>query len=387
MIVGPRRIGLGTVLRMVTLGLALTRIVRAAHRRPPLMPLDVGTVDRALDANVDVEVRVDVPTVSVVIPARDEAIRIPPLLDALADAGVEVIVVDDQSSDGTASLAAAAGAVVVHGDPLPDGWAGKAWALQQGIEAATGEWVVTLDADTRPHPSLPRAVVARAIADRLDMVTVGGRFECPTRGATWLHAAMLTTLVYRFGPAGAVHDPGPERQLANGQCTAFRRRPFLDAGGMALVRAEVVEDVALARALARSGWQVAMLDGAEVLTTRMFDDLGHTWHGWQRSLALPGVEPISRQLFDLAIVVGAQVVPLPRFAAGLLRGRLDLIDLIAVMMRLGTLGGTARAYTRAGWSYWLSPTADVVAAGAIASSILDQLRHRPHTWRGRTYPS
>ena len=93
-------------------------------------------------------------SISVVVPARDEAARIGPLLEAIVGApGVtEVIVVDDESADATAGLAAGAGASVVTGRPLPAGWVGKAWALQQGLDAAVGDWVVTLDADTRPDP-------------------------------------------------------------------------------------------------------------------------------------------------------------------------------------------------------------------------------------------
>ena len=185
------------------------------------------------------------------MPARDEAERIGPLLDRIVDApGVsEVIVVDDQSSDATADIARRAGATVISGEPLPDSWAGKAWALQQGITAASSDWVVTLDADARPDPALPTAVVARAVAERLDLLTVGGRFECPTIGSRWLHPAMLTTLVYRFGPPGAPASR-PERTMANGQCMAVPRAAFLAAGGMEPVRGEVVEDLALARHMA-----------------------------------------------------------------------------------------------------------------------------------------
>lgn len=358
-------------LRLVAAGVALVRIARAARRRPPLQPLSTGDVDA------------EGPTISVVVPARDEAGRIGPLLDAMCGApGVaEVVVVDDESSDGTATIAAEAGARVVAGAPLPAGWAGKAWALQQGIEAASGEWVVTLDADTRPSPDLPRALVARAVADGLDAVSIGGRFECPTPGVAWLHPAMLTTLVYRFGPAGYAGRVAPHRQLANGQCMAFRRARLLGVGGMAPVAGEVVEDVALARHLAELGWAVAMLDGADLLTTRMFDDLGHTWHGWGRSLALPGVEPVWRQLGDLAVVLVAQALPLPR----LLTRRGDLLDVVLLAARLGTLGGTVQAYEQPGRTYWLSPLADVPAVVALASGTIRPLLGRRHVWRGRSY--
>ena len=340
----------------------------------------IGRIARA--ATVDAPVRptlTPMRTISVVIPARDEAQRIGPLLDAIVGApGVaEVIVVDDQSSDATAEIARQAGATVVSGAPLPDGWAGKAWAVQQGISAATSDWVVTLDADARPDPRLPTALVARAIADRLDLLTVGGRFECPTPGSRWLHPAMLTTLVYRFGPPGAP-PAKPDRMMANGQCMALPRVPFLAAGGMEPVRGEVVEDLALARHMATGGRRVGFLDGSELLSVRMFESLGDAWTGWGRSLALPGVEPRRRQLFDLAIVVLAQALPIPR----LLLGRGDIIDVVLAVTRLGTLAGTRRAYERTDAAYWLSPLADPVAALAIARGIT---RRGRQTWRGRSY--
>jgi dolichol-phosphate mannosyltransferase len=348
--------------RIAAGGVAIARLAKAAvvaaPVRPTLTPMQ---------------------SITVVVPARDEAARIGPLLDAVADApGVaEVIVVDDQSSDGTADLARAAGARVVAGAPLPEGWAGKAWALQQGIEAATSDWVVTLDADARPDPRLPTAVVARATADRLDLLTVGGRFECPTPGSRWLHAAMLTTLVYRFGPPGTA-APRPDRTMANGQCMAFPRAPFLADGAMERVRNEVVEDLALARRAAREGRRVGFLDASDLLTVRMFESFGDVWTGWGRSLALPGVEPRPRQLFDLTIVALAQVLPIPR----LLLGRGDLVDVVLAATRLGTLAGTRRAYDRVDVAYWLSPFADALAAVAIARGIAQRGRQ---TWRGRSY--
>jgi dolichol-phosphate mannosyltransferase len=340
----------------------------------------VSRVAKAATADVPVRPTITpVQTITVVIPARNEAGRIGPLLAAIVGApGVaEVIVVDDQSSDDTAALAEQAGATVVSGAPLPEGWAGKAWALHQGIDAAASDWVITLDADARPDPGLPRALVARGVADRCDLLTVGGRFECPTPGSRWLHPAMLTTLVYRFGPPGA-RVARPDRTMANGQCMALPRAAFLAAGGMTSVRAEVVEDLALARHLAEGGHRVAFLDASELLSVRMFESLGDTWRGWGRSLALPGVEPRRRQVIDLGVVVLAQVLPIPR----LIMRRGDMIDLGLAAIRIGTLVGTRRAYERTDVAYWSSPLADPVAAAAIAGGIV---RRGRQTWRGRSY--
>ena len=341
---------------------AISRIAKAASVAPPVRPT-----------------LTPVQSISVVIPARDEADRIGPLLDRIVDApGVaEVIVVDDQSSDTTADIAHRAGATVIPGEPLPDGWAGKAWALQQGICAASSDWVVTLDADARPDPALPTAMVARAVAERFDLLTVGGRFDCPTAGSRWLHPAMLTTLVYRFGPPGTAASQ-PDRTMANGQCMAIPRTAFLAAGGMDPVRNEVVEDLALARHLATDGRRVGFLDASGLLTVRMFESFGDAWHGWGRSLALPGVEPRRRQLVDLAVVVLAQVLPIPR----LVLGRGDVVDAVLAVTRIGTLAGTRSAYERIDAAYWLSPLADPVAAVAIARGIA---RRGRQTWRGRSY--
>jgi dolichol-phosphate mannosyltransferase len=274
-------------------------------------------------------------------------------------------------------LGRSAGATVIAGRSLPEGWAGKAWALQQGIEAASSQWVVTLDADTRPDPCLPTAMVARATGDRFHLLTVGGRFDCPTRGSRWLHPAMLTTLVYRFGPPGTAQRR-PDRTMANGQCMTFERSRFLEAGGMQLVRGEVVEDIALARRLAADGWRVGFLDASELLTVRMFESFEDVWNGWGRSLALPGVEPRNRQLVDLAVVVLTQVLPIPR----LLTRRGDAVDIALAALRLGTLAGTRKAYTRTDPAYWLSPLADPLAAVAIGRGIA---RRGRQTWRGRSY--
>lgn len=316
--------------------------------------------------------------ISVVIPARDEEGRLGACLEALRDAAgvAEIVVVDDRSSDGTAALARSFGAHVVDGRELPLGWAGKAWALQQGIEAATHEVVVTLDADTRPSGDLPEWLRGR-LDDGADFVSVAGRFDCPTPGARWLHPALLTTLVYRFGIPGS-GAATPERVWANGQCTAFRRREFLDAGGLALVAGHVVEDIALARSLAARGWRVEFADGAEHLTVRMFESFADTWRGWGRSLALPGVEPRTRQLLDLAVLTAVQAAPLMRLATG----RVDPVDAVALVTRLGTLAGTKRAYRRPGVAYWLSFLADPLAVVRLAWSIAVPSR----TWRGRTYP-
>ncbi|GGO14757.1 glycosyltransferase [Microbispora bryophytorum] len=317
------------------------------------------------------------PDISVVIPARDEERRIGPCLRAvLADPAVtEVIVVDDESSDGTARLAAASGATVVRGRPLPDGWVGKQWALHQGLREARGEIVVTLDADTRPRPGLFGALAA-ALVDH-DLVSAGPRFVCDGLAEQALHASFLATLVYRFGPIGPPAPPPPHRVVANGQCLAFRRGAMRRADGFARIRGHMTDDVALARTLAADGWRVGFLDAGGLLEVDMHESAAEVWREWGRSLPLRDVTRPAWQAADLAVVWLAAALPALRLAAGR-PTRLDL-TLLAVRVLLTT--ALRRSYARPGAGVMLSFLLDPVTAVRLTQATLRPVR----TWRSRAY--
>ena len=287
-----------TLLQAAAAGLALARLSRGRARRPPLR------AGPAPDARI-----------SVVVPARDEAQRLGPCLAALAaDPGVhEVLVVDDRSADATAAVARAAGALVIEGEEPPPGWVGKPWALQQGVEAAAGDVVVCLDADTRPAPGLAGAL-ARVLAEGgADYVTAGPRFACDTAGERWLHPSFLASLVYRFGPSDADAPGAPI--VANGQCTAVRRAPFLAAGGYAPAAVHMTDDAALARALAAQGWRLQFRDASALLEVDMHASAGELWREWGRSIALADVTPAPRLAVDVAVVWLVLALPVLRTAA------------------------------------------------------------------------
>ena len=312
--------------------------------------------------------------VSVVIPARDEAARIGPCLAALErDPDVrEVLVVVDDEEDPTAGIAHAHGAAVIVAPPLPDGWVGKPWALQHGLEHAAAGVVVCLDADVRPKPGLMGAVVV-ALEDA-DYLSCGPRFVCETTGERLLQPSMLASLVYRWGP-GDVDDP--VRVIANGQCHAVRREWFLAQGGHHLSVGFMTDDIALARALRARGHRVAFRDGADLLDVKMYDSVGEVWRGWGRSLSAADVLSRREIAGDLAVVWLVMALPVLRMLAR--RG--TRLDRALLALRWAMAAGTARAFDRRDAAYWLSPLADPLTAVRLTQAVVRPER----TWRGRTY--
>jgi len=381
---------LATVTQAALAAQALARLARGRERRDQL----AEPAAAALAA---------LPGVSVVIPARDEAARIAGVLEPLRGApGVaEVIVVDDESADGTAAIAARLGARVVAGEPAPAGWVGKPWALQQGLEAASGELAVFLDADVRPDPALPAA-----IAGLVASAPPGGgprvasaqlAFTCPDVAQRLLHPALLTTLVYRLGPLDTTLPVPPHEAALNGQCFAVRRQEMLAAGGFVGVASAPTDDIALARRLAARGWEVACVPAPGLGEVAMFASAREAWREWAgRSLALPGAVSRRRQLVDLAVVGAVQGAPglalwravleaLVRRSpvAGVRTLRpLDAVLLLVRLALVGALGGTYRRGRRPDPVSLLAPLADPVAVAGLARGTLAPVRR----WRGRDLP-
>jgi cellulose synthase/poly-beta-1,6-N-acetylglucosamine synthase-like glycosyltransferase len=272
-------------------------------------------------------------SVSVLVPARDEAHRISGLLATLPR-DAEVLVLDDNSSDGTAGVVRSAGFAVLPGRPLPDGWIGKPWACQQLADAATGEVLVFVDADVVLAPGAIAATVAAL--DGLDLVSPYPRQLADGRARLvqpLLQWSILTFLPVRL----AQRSPRPSLSAANGQLLAVRRAAYEAAGGHAAVRDEVVEDVALLRAVKRTGGRGGVVDGTHLASTRMYTSWPELVEGYTKSLhTVPAAVPAG--LLALYVVPWFSRRPAARIAcaAGVLgrvvtarRTRSPVLDSIA----------------------------------------------------------
>jgi hypothetical protein len=320
--------------------------------------------------------------VSVLIPVRDEEKHVIACLAAvLAQRGLphlEVIVLDDGSRDRTRQLVAAIEDPrlrLLTGTEPPAGWLGKPWACQQLAEAAAGDVLVFLDADV----TLASAGVAATVAmlRDFDLVSpypqqqVGSfpeRLIQPMLQWTW-----LTFLPLRL----AETSPRPSLAAANGQLIAVRRAAYVRAGGHAAVRGEVIEDVALLRAVKRSGGRGTVVDGTAVATCRMYDGARALADGYAKSLWSAFGSPAGA-----TAVMGSLVVLYVLPPAAALRGsRAGIVGYAA-----GVAGRVVSA-RRTGGRVWpdafLHPVSVLVLAGLTARSVQGK-RRGTLTWKGRS---
>ena len=227
------------------------------------------------------------PTVSVIVPARDECdnlMRLLPSLLCLDPAPAEILVVDDHSTDDTARVAAGFGIRVLRATDPPAGWSGKNWACRQGRAAAQGEWLLFTDADTWHAPDSLAAAVAAARADGADLLSILTGQECRS---PWERLILPFAYSHYFaagGPEGANDDRSPSA-LANGQYLLVRAAAYDRVDGHAAVRASLGEDVDFARLLRRAGGRVRIYRAEQLVRVRMYRSLAGIQTGFRKYTA------------------------------------------------------------------------------------------------------
>jgi chlorobactene glucosyltransferase len=239
------------------------------------------------------------PLVSVVIPARNEARNIALCMQSVLRSHyphVEVVVVDDRSTDGTGIIAREVSrndkrARVIEAPPLPDGWLGKQWACSQGAAVARGEILCFTDADTIHGSELLTRSVAMLRNHGLDFVTVAGRQRLVSFWERVVQPHIFTMLALRYGGPGEVNrSTRVEDKIANGQFMLFTRAAYDEIGGHEAVRGRVAEDLALAQLLFERGKRTMVALGLNVLSTRMYGSLGEIVRGWMKNIYAGGLD-------------------------------------------------------------------------------------------------
>ncbi len=325
--------------------------------------------------------------VSVLLPVRDEAARIAPCLRAvLAQIGVphlEVLVLDDASSDGTGDIVRQVAGDeprlrLLPGRALPAGWLGKPYACQQLADAAAGaDVLVFCDADVLLAPTAVAATVDLLLRADLDLISpyprqvaagAGPRLIQPLLQWSW-----LTFLPLRLAERSA----RPTLSAANGQLLAVRREAYDRAGGHAAVRSEVIEDVALLRAVKAAGGTGGVVDGTDVATCTMYADWAGLADGYGKSLWAAFGSPAGGAAVVATLSAMYVVPPL----AALRGSPAGLVGYAA-----GVLGRvvTARRTGGRAWPDALAHPASVLAFGWLTARSLRRRARGELAWKGRS---
>jgi hypothetical protein len=323
--------------------------------------------------------------VAILLPLRNESDRVEPCLTSLLPQTGQIYVLDDGSTDETADLVRKIGGDRVHlhtGAPLPPGWLGKPHACRQLADLATdADVLVFVDADV----VLAEGAVASAVAlMRRAEVTLLSPYP-RIAGAGRLVQPLLQWSWLTFLPLRAMErSPRPALAAAGGQWLVIDRAGYRKAGGHAAVRDDILEDIALARAIKRSGGRIALADGSRFATCEMYRSWRELTAGYAKSLwASFGTGPAAGAVVVLLLFLYASP---PLTTAALLatgHGKPALVALAAYL--LGVTGRVVTAHATGGRPWpdaLLHPASIVVFAWLVARSF--RLRHRGLlTWRGR----
>jgi hypothetical protein len=231
------------------------------------------------------------PSVSVIIPARNEARDLGGTVEALLlqqGVDLEVVIVDDHSVDETAMIAqryAAADSRVrlLSAPSLPRDWCGKPHAQAHGASHATHPLLLFADADVRFAPTAVASAVAELENREVDLVTLLPKAELQSFWERAVQPVMAAIIFYGISFA-KVNDPADPQSVGVGAFLLVRRSIYDAAGGHAAIRDRIVDDYALAQIVKRVGGRLWLADGRDLISIRMYHSLAEIWRGWSKNL-------------------------------------------------------------------------------------------------------
>jgi hopene-associated glycosyltransferase HpnB len=329
------------------------------------------------------------PDVAIVVPARDEAETIDAVLRSLLaqeyPGAFRVILVDDNSTDGTGAIArriADPRLTVLTGAPRPAGWSGKLWAVAQGVkEAGSATMILLTDADIIHRPRHLGTIVSKSEQKELDMVSEMVELACES----WAERALVPAFVFFFQllyPFGWVNDSRRSTAAAAGGTILIRSRALVRIGGIEAVRGALIDDVALASAVKRGG-RIWLGHSALARSVRPYPGAADIWRMVARTAY---VQLRYSPLLLIATTVGMALTwLLPPFEALFGSGMARWLGLATWAMLAGSYLPTLRRFGRSPfWAPFLPLVAAFYMAATIGSAV-DRHRGRGVAWKGRAY--
>ncbi len=333
--------------------------------------------------------------VAVVVPARDEAEHAEQALRSLLaqqlDGELCVILVDDNSGDGTGDLARRIAEEdprlrVVAGEALPPGWSGKLWAVAQGLrrpEAREADYVLLTDADIVHSPAHLRALIGKA-ADQLDLVSEMVRLHCETAA----ERAMIPAFVFFFQmlyPFAWVGDRTRRTAAAAGGTLLISRRALDAVHGVDRIRGELIDDVAMAQQVKAAGYGIWLGHAEHAVSARIYAGFGDTWSMIARTAY---VQLRYSPLLLAATCVGMLLVfagPVIAAAAG--SGMARWTGLAAWLMMAAAFQPTLRRYRCSSFRGLVLPGIAMFYLAATCGSAARFCRGKGGNWKNRDYPA
>ena len=344
------------------------------------------------------------PLISVCVPARNEARNIRVCVDALLGQdypNLEIFVLDDRSTDATPLILAEIASRdsrlhPISGSDLPNGWAGKPYALFQAAAQARGDWLCFVDADTVVRRGALSSCYSKALETHADMFTI---MTFQVLGSFWEKVVMpliMTALSVGFSPR-KVNDPQRKDAIANGQFILIKRSTYRAIGGHESIRNSIVEDKALAEKVKWNGYRLIVADGMNLVRTRMYTSLSEMWEGWTKNIYLGLHDRPSLLLLGVfgafVMLVAALFLPLwPLLGivwyahhGGWMAGAVLIQSFVLWAFLLYERAKVARKLETSSWYALTTPLGAGVFAAMMLTSAWNVLSGRGVTWKGRVY--
>ncbi len=339
------------------------------------------------------------PAVTAIVPARNEAATIEACVRALRgqvyQGELRIIVVDDSSTDETASLARIGGVTapgtakveVITAPPLASGWTGKLAALNAGLaQAGDAEFIWFTDADVVHPPATLTRLVATAVTGRRDLVSLMVRLRCQS---PW-ERLLIPAFIYFFQmlyPFPGVNDPRSPTAAAAGGCVLIRRERLRLVGGLEAIKGEIIDDCALGRIVKRGGGRLWLALADDSRSLRAADDLEPLWTMVKRTAFTQlGYSHLQLGLSVAglaAIFLGPSLIVLTFLWHG--QALATLAGLTAMGLMIWTYTPTLREYGRSPWEGLLLPVAAGLYAAMTVDSARAHARRQGGQWKGRNY--
>ena len=317
------------------------------------------------------------PSLSVIIPARNEMhnlqVLLPSLMTIRYPGKLEILVVDDHSSDRTAQVAASFGVRVVSLDHEPPaGWNGKPYACHHGARTASGNWLLFTDADTIHAGSGIPAAVSYAENNNLDGLSLFLQHQA----SSWLDALALDTAF-----AGLFSSWHATKYLLNGQFILVRREVYFESGGFESVSRETLEDVAFGSLVKNKGYSFEILNGEQIASVRMYPSNQRMFQGLSRlGSGMLGWQGLWAGL--TAFHITALISPLVTLF-GILLGK---VKWFWFPITWASASASLLPWSRrsgAGWIALLAPLGALVVLGSALFGLVRRLLGRGLSWKGR----